>query len=152
MATFAKCQQKGNMRKVEYKSDNTIRFRRWSRKAYSIFASLHRHVTIGQVCNSITDASMSKSSDCMCGFGILRRDENTDDSVSCSDDTGTLMSMNGMYLPAENVNFAYISESRCGAVPCDGEYIRIINSTKAVSVCANGWHTGTAFFNKWSVC
>ena len=31
----------------------SIRFRRWSRKNYAAFGSLHRHVTIGRVCKGI---------------------------------------------------------------------------------------------------
>ncbi len=38
-----------------------IRFRRWSRKSYSMFASIGKYVTIGQVCKSIAEASLSKT-------------------------------------------------------------------------------------------
>ena len=38
-----------------------IRFRQWSRKGYAIFASLGKHVTIGHVCKSIADASLTKT-------------------------------------------------------------------------------------------
>lgn len=38
----------------------TIRFRRWSRRAYAAFASIGRCVTIGNVCKSIADSSLSK--------------------------------------------------------------------------------------------
>ena len=38
-----------------------IRFRRWNRKSYSMFASLGKCVTIGQVCKSIAEASLSKN-------------------------------------------------------------------------------------------
>lgn len=41
---------------------NSLRFRRWSRKAYSVLISLGKHVTIGHVCKSITEASCLKSS------------------------------------------------------------------------------------------
>ena len=37
-----------------------LRFRRWSRKEYAAFVSLHRHVTIGQVGRGIADASLGK--------------------------------------------------------------------------------------------
>lgn len=39
----------------------SIRFRRWSRKRYAVFNSMHRHVTIGEVCRSIADAALSKT-------------------------------------------------------------------------------------------
>ena len=38
-----------------------IRFRQWSRKGYAIFASLGKHVTIGHVCKSIAEASLTKT-------------------------------------------------------------------------------------------
>ena len=38
-----------------------IRFRRWTRKAYAAFASLGKYVTIGQVCKSIAEASLNKT-------------------------------------------------------------------------------------------
>ena len=38
----------------------TIRFRRWSRKAYAAFASIGRCVTIGCLCKSVADSSLSK--------------------------------------------------------------------------------------------
>lgn len=39
----------------------SIRFRRWSRKNYAVFGSLHRHVTIGRVCKGIADSSLDKA-------------------------------------------------------------------------------------------
>lgn len=39
---------------------NMIRFRRWSRKAYAVFSSLGRQVTIGCLRKSVVDASLSK--------------------------------------------------------------------------------------------
>ncbi len=38
----------------------TIRFRRWSRKAYAAFASIGRCVTIGNLRKSVADSSLSK--------------------------------------------------------------------------------------------
>lgn len=38
----------------------TIRFRRWSRKAYAAFASIGRCVTIGNLRKSVADCSLSK--------------------------------------------------------------------------------------------
>lgn len=38
-----------------------IRFRHWTRKAYAAFASLGKYVTIGQVCKSIAEASLNKT-------------------------------------------------------------------------------------------
>lgn len=50
------------MRKTVLRMRKTLRFRRWSRKAYSILVSLKNHVTVGQVCKSIAEASCKKSS------------------------------------------------------------------------------------------
>lgn len=38
----------------------SIRFRRWSRKAYAAFASLGKYVTIGSLRKSVADRSLSK--------------------------------------------------------------------------------------------
>ena len=38
----------------------TIRFRKWSRKAYAAFASLGRCVTIGYLPKNVADCSLSK--------------------------------------------------------------------------------------------
>lgn len=121
------------MRKVEYKSDNTIRFRKWSRKAYSIFASLHRHVTIGQVCNSITDASMSKSSECMNGSGIMRS-AGAEDKMYSDGDIASILSVCLEYMLAEGMIFVRINDSRCGTVPCNGEYIIFQQNRNCISV------------------
>ena len=40
---------------------SSIRFRRWSRASYAVFASLHRAVSIGRISADIADASLSKS-------------------------------------------------------------------------------------------
>lgn len=50
------------MKKTVLRMRKTLRFRRWSRKAYSILVSLKNHVTVGQVCKSIAEASCKKSS------------------------------------------------------------------------------------------
>ena len=45
---------------ASYSRKVMLRFRRWSRKEYAAFVSLHRHVTIGQVGRGIADASLGK--------------------------------------------------------------------------------------------
>ena len=40
---------------------NTIRFRRFSRKGFAAFASIHREVTIGRLSAYMTDLQMKKS-------------------------------------------------------------------------------------------
>lgn len=39
----------------------TIRFRRYSRKAYAVFASLNCNITIGKIASYIADAEMTKT-------------------------------------------------------------------------------------------
>ncbi len=47
-------------RKKSFHAVRMIRFRHWSRKKDAVFCSLKRHVTIGCVGKSITEASLSK--------------------------------------------------------------------------------------------
>lgn len=47
------------MNKV-YKYRQSIRFRRWSRKAYAIFCSVGRCVTIGCLSKAVVDSSLGK--------------------------------------------------------------------------------------------
>lgn len=49
------------MHKLCTPSLSVIRFRRYSRKAYAVFCSLHRHVTIGHLACEIADRQLKKS-------------------------------------------------------------------------------------------
>ncbi len=49
------------MRRVFRYKCRMIRFRRWSRKAYSTFCSIGKHVTIGHISAGIANASLKKS-------------------------------------------------------------------------------------------
>lgn len=51
---------------ASYSRKVMLRFRRWSRKEYAAFVSLHRHVTIGQVGRGIADASLGKQKTVVC--------------------------------------------------------------------------------------
>lgn len=51
---------------ASYSRKVMLRFRRWSRKEYAAFVSLHRHVTIGQVGRGIADASLGKQKTAVC--------------------------------------------------------------------------------------
>ncbi len=48
------------MRKKDYIQSQKLVFRRWSRKAYAIFVSLKKEVTIAKVAKSIVEKSLSK--------------------------------------------------------------------------------------------
>lgn len=60
LLTFAAQEQRNNMRGTRVHTGTVVRFKRWSRKRYAAFCSVGRVVTIGHVCKSIADASMSK--------------------------------------------------------------------------------------------
>lgn len=71
------------MNQIVFAKQN-IRFRCWSRKAYAIFASLGRCVTIGRLKNDVTDCSLSKQqkenknirlAECRKSDSILKDDE-----------------------------------------------------------------------------
>lgn len=46
--------------KKEQLITKTIRFRKWSKKAYAIFASIGRNVTIGCLPKNVVDSSLAK--------------------------------------------------------------------------------------------
>lgn len=46
-------------------NNNTVRFRRFTRRSYAVFASLHREVTIGTLQGSTIDSQLRKS-----GLGV----------------------------------------------------------------------------------
>lgn len=77
----------------------TLRFRKWSRKAYAAFASLGRCVTIGCLPKSVADSSLSKqksgtSAGCKSGRQSL---EDTDNDKGQETDIGIpLGSENGL--------------------------------------------------------
>jgi hypothetical protein len=52
------------MKKTTAIHTSYIRFKRWSRKNYSIFCSLKREVNIGVLAKNIVDASLKESSIC----------------------------------------------------------------------------------------
>ncbi|MFR5758299.1 MAG: hypothetical protein ACLUE2_08795 [Bacteroides cellulosilyticus] len=54
--------QSGNLVRKRQLYRTTLRFRKWSRKAYAAFASLGRCVTIGCLPKSVADSSLSKQS------------------------------------------------------------------------------------------
>lgn len=65
------------------KNKKTIRFRRWSRKAYAAFASLGKLVTIGCLPKDIADSSLSKQK-----TGTSKKRKTQDINLNRSDDVG----------------------------------------------------------------
>ncbi|MDR0371214.1 MAG: hypothetical protein LBH80_05110 [Prevotellaceae bacterium] len=49
------------MKTIPLNTNHQIRFRRWSRARYAVFASLKGNVTVGVVRSSIADSSLRKS-------------------------------------------------------------------------------------------
>ncbi len=45
----------------KYSFNNSVRFRKWSRKAYAIFMSLRFQVSIGHVSKGIADSALTKN-------------------------------------------------------------------------------------------
>ena len=48
------------VRKLTHIAQTTLRFRRWSRKAYAAFVSIHRQVTMGHLAASLTERFQAK--------------------------------------------------------------------------------------------
>lgn len=98
----------------------SLRFRRWSRKAYSVLISLKNHVTIGHVCKSITDASCLKSSaavsdDLHYPYRNNRKDRLKTESES---DLSWIMDITGM--PAQVITDIMTVRTMSG--PCESYY------------------------------
>ncbi len=61
---------------------HVIRFKRYSRKAYAAFCSMHKHITIGKLATSICDKQLAKSklantstADCLSFYTPIYSDE-----------------------------------------------------------------------------
>ena len=63
-----------------YIKKETFRFRRFCRRAYAAFCSLHREVTIGHVASYITDRQLRKSA---CADSMLSPLSSHDDMPEC---------------------------------------------------------------------
>ena len=96
----------------------TLRFRKWSRKAYAAFASLGRCVTIGCLPKSVADSSLSKqksgtSAGCKSGRQSL---EDTDNGKGQETDIGIpLGSENGLGTKLEIFGFRGLMPVLCPA-------------------------------------
>ena len=96
----------------------TLRFRKWSRKAYAAFASLGRCVTIGCLPKSVADSSLSKqksgtSAGCKSGRQSL---EDTDNGKGQETDIGIpLGSENGLETKLEIFGFRGLMPVLCPA-------------------------------------
>ncbi|MFR1324934.1 MAG: hypothetical protein ACLSCE_01190 [Bacteroides cellulosilyticus] len=96
----------------------TLRFRKWSRKAYAAFASLGRCVTIGCLPKSVADSSLSKqksgtSAGCKSGRQSL---EDTDNGKGQETDIGIpLGSENGLGTKLEIFGFRGLTPVLCPA-------------------------------------
>ena len=106
----------------------TLRFRKWSRKAYAAFASLGRCVTIGCLPKSVADSSLSKqksgtSAGCKSGRQSL---EDTDNGKGQETDIGIpLGSENGLGTKLEIFSFRGLMPVLCPATigPKEKKYV-----------------------------
>lgn len=92
-----------------------IRFHQWSRKAYAVFASLKRHVTMGCVRKGITEVSLSKGAVCVQAFASkawMDKDAATDFEEAEADSGGEEV------LLRTNETPLYAPSTECGG-SCD---------------------------------
>ncbi|WP_446776301.1 hypothetical protein [Macellibacteroides fermentans] len=66
-------------------SESKVWFRRWSRKSYAVFASLHKQVLISRVGKSITEASLSKEKKGKQFFIFITQEETAENDASYPD-------------------------------------------------------------------
>ena len=110
--------QSGNLMRKRQLYRTTLRFRKWSRKAYAAFASLGRCVTIGCLPKSVADSSLSKqksgtSAGCKSGRQSL---EDTDNGKGQETDIGIpLGSENGLGTKLEIFGFRGLTPVLCPA-------------------------------------
>lgn len=110
--------QSGNPMRKRQLYRTTLRFRKWSRKAYAAFASLGRCVTIGCLPQSVADSSLSKqksgtSAGCKSGRQSL---EDTDNGKGQETDIGIpLGSENGLGTKLEIFGFRGLMPVLCPA-------------------------------------
>lgn len=71
-----------------YRTKQLIRFRRWSRKAYAMFCSLGKQVTIGFLNKNVTEASLVKQQGGM--FSAVCMQVEDDSDAWEEEDTGPL--------------------------------------------------------------
>ena len=106
------------MRRLNRHNSRMIRFRQWSRKAYAVFSSLGKHVTIGFVGKGIVDASLCKSSHsnaaCSEGYEFCT-------SRLLADDSSDESSIGGNIMPScRDLMFLLSVENSCSpARKCD---------------------------------
>lgn len=111
--------------KISY-NRNTFRFRRFSRAAYAVFASLHRQVTIGTLNGIVADAQMRKSA---AEELFLMQNSNVCDNInglceeSSANETDTL-NMQILILVSAIISF-YTNVAECAA--CGSTDIRYIH-------------------------
>ena len=110
--------QSGNPMRKRQLYRTTLRFRKWSRKAYAAFASLGRCVTIGCLPKSVADSALSKqksgtSAGCKSGRQSL---EDTDNGKGQETDIGIpLGSENGLGTKLEIFGFRGLMPVLCPA-------------------------------------
>ena len=122
--------QSGNLVRKRQLYRTTLRFRKWSRKAYAAFASLGRCVTIGCLPKSVADSSLSKQkSGTSAGCKSSRQSlEDTDNGKGQETDIGIpLGSENGLGTKLEIFGFRGLMPVLCPATigPKGKKYVNL---------------------------
>ncbi|MCU7693180.1 hypothetical protein ACFSPU_02905 [Haoranjiania flava] len=67
---------------IQYIKPRCLRFRKWSRKAYAVFSSIGRHVTIGSLKSVVADKLLGKQQNSSLQFASeeKQQDNNTEPS------------------------------------------------------------------------
>lgn len=96
-----------------------LRFRRWSRASYAVFASLHKTVSIGCVSADIADASLSKDKHTAhIEYSDESRSDNMTEMLQSDDTSPERTVMSGPEEPSYCQTEQYLPNSRSGRNPC----------------------------------
>lgn len=122
------------MNKQTSNATKTLRFRRWSRARYAVFASLSYAVTIGVLNSTISEKSLRKSAishrtgSCST-FDLFGEDEIFESSL-------TPLSLDELPLVNAQLNFT-INQTLDNAAACDLIFYKPLSTVEAGNSCFN---------------
>lgn len=140
------------MKRINLHSVPSIRFRRWSRKAYAVFLSLGRCVTIGHVSKSITEASLSKNRKeigCQSEERVRMASGRNFESPPGEEDIGFMSPLLAILLCWSHNAFSVLCRPQVSCPYASEEINHIINNFKNAVSHRNAlmvWLWGAAFF------
>lgn len=119
-----------------YRTDQIIRFRRWSRKGYAMFYSLGRCVTIGCLNKEVTEVALKKQKSGMVEPVQIRYNRETEEEDDVSAGLPDFIHVfTTLLLPQATVEISYSAEKQINSEItkyADGIRIEQVNS---LSVC-----------------